>query len=544
MSQPRADRVLIGPTVMAATSGGLETAEAIGIAGDRVVAIGRAQDVMDAAAAGAAVTDVRDGVLIPGLHDFHLHLAAMARARLELGLDEIATFDALIAAVRERTTRIANGDWLLGRGWHEEALDHARLDELETAVGERPASLTSHDGHSLWASAAARRVAGIDRHSDDPPGGRIERAYDGEPNGVLREAAQLPVDRVTPHLRGPQLEPALHAEIGELNAWGITSATDAGDPDTTGGAGRMAAMGASFSTLHDLAPSIAGRLRLTLNLPAEAIDAAAEMGLHSDHALDGGLRVGWAKVYGDGALGSRTAALFEPYSCGDALDTGILRYEPEQLAELVRRARAARIGLAIHAIGDRAVTVALDALAAGGRGAADGWLPDRIEHAQLVRPADRARFALQGVTASVQPIHAVADRDMVESCWQGRQENAYAFRSLLAAGARLAFGSDAPIESANPWSGFHAATRRHLGGDGRDPWRAGEAVSAHDALAAYTIGPAVAGATPDLGRLQVGAQADLAVLDVGLDELLAAGQTLAGVRARLTLIAGRFVHGG
>jgi predicted amidohydrolase YtcJ len=540
MNQPRAKRVLRGPIVVAATPAGVETAEAIGIAGDRVVAVGQAQDVMDAAAAGAVVTDVRDGVVVPGLHDFHLHLVTMARARLELLLDEITTFDALLTTVRGAAMTIAPGEWLIGRGWHEEALDHVRLSELEAAVGGRPASLTSHDGHSLWASAAARRAGGIDRNSVDPPGGRIERGADGEATGVLREAAQLPVDRVTPQLRGAALERALRAVIGELNGWGITSVTDAGDPDATGGAGPMAAFGGSFSTLHDLASSVGGRLHLTLNLPADAIGVAAEFGLRSADALDGWLRIGWAKVYGDGALGSRTAALFEPYSCGDMRDAGILRYEPPQLMELVGRARAAGIGLAIHAIGDRAVAVALDALAAGRNGAAQ--LPDRIEHAQLVRPADRRRFADQGVTASVQPIHAVADRDMVESCWQGRQANAYAFRSLLAADARLAFGSDAPIESANPWSGFHAATRRHVAGDGRDAWRAGEGIPPSAALGAYTSGPALAGATPYLGQLQIGAQADLAVLDIDLESLLAADVTVADARSRLTLIAGRVVH--
>ena len=542
MSEPRADHVLRGPIVVAATAEGLETADAIGIAGDRVVAVGQAQDVLDAAAAGAAVTDARDAVVVPGLHDFHLHLAAMARARLELRLDEATSFDVLLGRVREAHATLAAGEWLIGRGWHEAALDHDRLGDLEAAIGERPAALTSHDGHSLWASAAALRATEIGAGSVDPAGGRIERRADGEPNGILREAALLPVYGVAPRPRGDALAPALRAVIDELNAWGITSATDAGDPDATSGAGPRAAMGDSFSTLLDLRSAITGRLRLTLNVPVDAIGAAAEMGLRSGTALEGGLRMGWVKVYGDGALGSRTAALFEPYSCGDAPDAGILRYEPDRLAEIVRGARAAGIGLAIHAIGDRAVAVALDALAGSARGPAT--LPDRIEHAQLVRVADRARFVDLDVTASVQPIHAVADRDLVETCWQGRVTNAYAFRSLLVAGARLAFGSDAPIENPNPWSGFHAATRRHAPRDGRDAWRPVDAVSPAATLAAYTAGPATAGDTPDLGHLRIGARADLAVLDIGLGALLATGEGVADVRSRLTLVGGQTVHPG
>jgi predicted amidohydrolase YtcJ len=539
MTTPRVDHVLRGPIVVSAGGEGPEMAAALGLAGDRVVAVGRADEVLDAARPGATVTDVRDGVVVPGLHDFHLHLAAMARARHGLRLDEVESFDALLAAIRAALGDHGTDAWLVGRGWHEEAIDQGRLDELDSAVGDRCVALASHDGHSLWASAAARRAAGIGRGSADPAGGRIERRQDGEPNGVLREAALRPVEAVRPRLRGSTIEAVLRRVLEELAGWGITSITDAGDPDDTSGAGPMAALGDSFSTLHDLSPLVAGRVRLTLNLPVAALDAAAGLGLRSGAALEGGARVGWAKVYGDGALGSRTAALFEPYTCG-AHDAGILRYEPDRLAALVGRARDAGIALAIHAIGDRAVAVALEALEA--RAAVPAALPDRIEHAQLVRTADRERFARAGVTASVQPIHAVSDRDLVDDCWRGREANAYTFASLLAHGARLAFGSDAPIEDPNPWRGLHAAIRRHAAGDGRDAWHPHEALSPSAALAGYTSWAAVSGATPDLGHLRPGALADLAVLDTDPATLQSGDEQIAGVRSLLTLLGGRTVH--
>jgi predicted amidohydrolase YtcJ len=536
----RADHVLRGPVVAAAAADRLEMAEAIGIADATVVAVGRADDVLAAARGGARVTDVRDAVVVPGLHDFHLHLAAMARARLALRLDEVATFDELLGAVRAAIPGMASGAWLTGRGWREAGIDQRRLGELEALLGGRPAALTSHDGHSLWASSAARDAAGIGAGSTDPSGGRIERGQDGTPNGLIREAALAPVDAVTPRPRDAALAPTLEDVIDELSRWGITSVTDAGDPDANRGAGPMAALGDSFSTLHDLATTITPRVRLTLNLPIDALGAAGDLGLRSGDALGNGLRVGWAKIYGDGALGSRTAAVFEPYQCGEGGNTGILRYAAEPLTDLVAQAHRVGIAPAIHAIGDRAVAVALDAL--GGNSSEHVALPDRIEHAQLIRRGELRKFAGANVTASVQPIHAVADRELVETCWRDRADDAYPIRVLLEAGARLAFGSDAPIENANPWLGFHAATRRHGPGDGREPWRPEQALPPAAALAGYTAWAAAAGGTPHLGQLRPGARADLAVLDTNVAALVAPDESVAGIRSRLTLIDGRVVH--
>ena len=171
-----------------------------------------------------------------------------------------------------------------------------------------------------------------------------------------------------------------------------------------------------------------------------------------------------------------------------------------------------------------------------------GQPPDRLEHAQLVRPADRARFRALDVTASVQPVHLVSDRDTADACWEGRLAHAYAYRSLAAAGARLAFGTDAPIERVNPWRNLHAAVRRHAPGDGRLAWRADEALELPAALAAATIGPALAIGRSDEGHLAVGARADLAVLSCDVETLLAADERLGEVRSQLTIVDGREVH--
>ena len=248
------------------------------------------------------------------------------------------------------------------------------------------------------------------------------------------------------------------------------------------------------------------------------------------------MRFGWAKEYSDGALGSGTAALFEARTCGTP-DAGILRVSADELDALFAAGRSAGIGLAVHAIGDRAAAAVLDAVERAPARLA-GTPNDRIEHAQLLRSREVDRFARLGVTASLQPIHAAADRDLVESCWDGRQDGAYAWRSLRTAGAHLAAGSDAPVESVNPWLGIFAAVHRRFPSDARDDWRPAQALTVVEALSAYTLGPARALGVADEGHLRTGARADLAVLNVDLDTLLAADDRLAGVRAELTVVDG------
>lgn len=542
MSPSRASLVVAGEVIVAAASAGLETAGAVGIAGGRVVTVGSREDVLAAAKSGARVVDAGPAAVIPGLHDFHIHLVGLARARAGVRLDEAPDGAHVLETLWEAAADLAPDAWLTGRGWNEAQLAGIARGALDRAVGERAAFLASHDGHSAWASRLALRLAGVDRSTPDPHGGRIERYADGEPTGVLRETA---LDLVAPHvpkLQGAALRQPLASTLADLAALGITGASEAGDFSDEGGIGRDAALGDSYSSLTDLADLVDGRLRLTIGIPVDAVAAAAARGLRTGLPLDGRrtLRFGWAKEYADGALGSGTAALFEPKTCGEP-DRGILRVEPAELDSLVASARSAGIALAIHAIGDRAAAAVLDAIERGPR-RGERVPNDRIEHAQLVRPRERDRFATLGVTASVQPIHAAADRDLVEACWQGRQDDAYAWRSLADAGALLAAGSDAPVESVDPWLGMYAAVHRRLPTDGRGDWRPDQAIEPVHALAAYTSGPAVALGVADEGHLRPGARADLAVLDIDRATLLAGGDAMASARSVLTLVDGSEVH--
>jgi hypothetical protein len=360
---------------------------------------------------------------------------------------------------------------------------------------------------------------------------------------VLRESAADLVEPFADGVGGEQLAHALDETVAELLAWGVTGATDAGDSTPDNGIGAYAAVGDSASNLIEAQDRLDGRLRLTLNLPAAAIAEGERLGLRTGAPIPGTstLRGGWAKAYADGALGSRTAALFEPYSCGDEQQAGILRLEGEDLDGLLAAGRVAGISLAVHAIGDRAATTVLDAIERSAARALGAW-PDRIEHLQLVRPSDSPRLAALDVTASVQPIHAASDRQLVERCWQPRQANAYPWRALAAGGARLAFGSDAPIESPNPWHGIFAAVHRRFPGDGAADWRTEQALDPASALAAYTLGPATSIGAGDEGHLRPGARADLAVLSMDLATLLAADERMAAARSVLTLLDGREVH--
>lgn len=538
MSAPRVGLVVAGRIVVAAGPDGFELAEAVGIAEGRVVMTGTRDEVIGAAGPHSRVVDAGESAVVPGIHDFHLHLAALARARLALRLDDAADGSEVARRLADGAASLSRGAWLSGRGWTEAQMATTSPERLRAAVGTALAFLSSHDGHSAWASPGALRLAGIGESTPDPPGGRIERDAAGLATGVLRETALELVDVLVPQARGEALHPALDATLREMAALGITGATEAGDYTTDGGAGPDAGFGDSYSALAELGDLIDGRLRMTLGIPVDAIPAAAERAFRTGAPLAGRrtMRFGWAKEYADGALGSGTAALFEPSTCGGR-DAGILRVTEEELDGLVIAARSARIGLAIHAIGDRAAATVLDALDRGPARVV-GVPDDRMEHIQLLREADAARFARLGTTASIQPIHAAADRDLVERCWAGRQERAYAWRRLSDAGALLAAGSDAPIESVNPWLGMFAAVHRRLPGDARRDWRPEQALTAGEALAAYTIGPATAIGADDEGHLRPGARADLAVLDIGLDALEAGDERLATARSVMTLVDG------
>jgi predicted amidohydrolase YtcJ len=443
-----------------------------------------------AAGRGAEVVRLR-GTTWPGLIDAHIHLEGLAERHLTLELTGARSLDDALGRVKKWVARLPKDGWVVGSGWYNDAWSEAGFpsrQDLDKAAGGRPAYLRRKDGHSAWVSSAAMKQAGIDRSTDDPPGGVIDRGDQGEPTGILRETAMQLVAAIVPRATDTDLDAAMARSLAALARLGLTSVHSM---DTARGFG-------SFQRLE-----ARGKLplRITYNLPLADLHHAERIGVRSGWG-DEWLRIWGVKAFLDGSLGSRTAEMLD--------GSGTVRLPQEDLIDMVDRCARAELNVCLHAIGDGAVRRALDALAPH-RKAWRYWRP-RIEHAQCVDPKDMRRFARVGAIASMQPIHAVADRDLADTYWPNVTGRAYAWGALERAGARLAFGSDAPVETADPLLGIDAATAWRR----RAKWHPDLAVSGASALRAYTSDAAYAvGMEDDLGALSEGSLCDLTVVDDG-----------------------------
>jgi predicted amidohydrolase YtcJ len=454
----------------------------------RILAVG--VGARAAAGRGAEVVRIR-GRAWPGLIDSHIHLEGLADRYLSLDLTGVGSLPAVLARVERWAGRLPKDGWVTGSGWYNDAWPDPAFPtrrHLDEAAGGRPVCLRRKDGHSAWVSSAALRMAGIERASADPVGGLIDRDERGEATGILRETAMQSVFDVVPRAAGSDLDVAMARALADLARLGVTAVHSM---DSALGFG-------SLQRLHSK-----GRLkvRVTYNLPLADLHHAERMGVRSGWG-DHWLRIWGVKAFLDGSLGSRTAEMLD--------GSGTARLQQAELLDMVERCARAELNVCLHAIGDGAVRRALDALSARRR-AWSLWRP-RIEHAQCVDPKDVKRFARIGVIASMQPIHAVADRELADRFWPRVAAHSYAWGALEKAGARLAFGSDAPVESADPLLGLDAATawRRRAG------WHPALAVSRASALRAYTAGAAYSvGMEGDLGSLRAGKLCDMTVVDDG-----------------------------
>ena len=454
----------------------------------RILAVGAT--ARSAAGRGAEVVRLR-GKAWPGLIDSHIHLEGLADQPLSLDLTDVPSLEQVQSRVGRWAARLPNDGWVTGSGWYNDIWPDPGFPtrrHLDTAAGGRPVYLRRKDGHSAWVSSAALRLAGVGRATADPPGGLIDRDKKGEPTGILRETAMEAVSGIVPHAAGADLDAGMERALAELARLGVTAVHSM---DSARGFG-------SLQRLHSKGQL---KVRVTYNLPLADLPHAERMGVRSGWG-DPWLRIWGVKAFLDGSLGSRTAEMLD--------GSGTARLQQAELADMVERCARAELNVCLHAIGDGAVRRALDALS-GRRRAWPLWRP-RIEHAQCVDPRDMPRFARLGVIASMQPIHAVADRELADGAWPRVTANSYAWRALERAGARLAFGSDAPVESADPMLGIDAATswRRRAG------WHPDLAVTRASALRAYTLGAAYAvGMDADNGSLRPGKLCDMTVVDDG-----------------------------
>jgi predicted amidohydrolase YtcJ len=502
----------------------------LAVRGGRIAYVGSDAGALALRGPATQVIDLSGRAVTPGLIDAHSHLAGLGEALEEVDLIGAASYDEVIRRVREAAGRLPAGAWLRGRGWDQNRWPDRSFpthQALSRAVPDHPVWLTRVDGHAALLNARAMAALGIDAAVRDPVGGRLLRDAAGQPTGVLVDRAmglaKLPAPTAADRQR------RLAAAARHCVEVGLTTVTD------------MGIGAADYDAYAELRRG--GRLPLRAALFLTDDDALLERWFARGPELDPAARVTvrGVKMYADGALGSRGAALLEPYS-DDPGNLGLLVTAGDHLEAVARQAAAHGFQVAIHAIGDRGGLVALDAM----EHALGGPRPElrfRLEHAQVLRLQDIARLARLGIVASMQPTHATSDMPWARNrLGERRLEGAYAWRKVLAAGGRLALGSDFPVESADPRLGLYAAiTRQDLAGQPPGGWLPGERLSREEALRGFTLDAAWSlFLEPEIGSLEVGKRADLVVFARDPMTVPVAGIPRAAVD--LTLVEGQVVY--
>lgn len=482
---------------------------ALAIMGERIVAMGNDDEIRTLASPKTRIDNADGRLIIPGLTDAHLHLSGLARALQAVDLMDVPSKAEALDRVAKRAETTPAGEWVFGRGWRKDDWNDRAFPtaaDLDAITTRHPIILRDRSGHAAWVNSPVLQLAGIDANTPDPDGGQFVRYLDGSPTGLLLESAMQKVTDVIP-------DPTLNQQAAWLTEaqalalqFGLTGIHDYDGP--TG-----------MDALQLLHENGQHQLRVVSQINVPWIDHAYALGLRSGFG-DDWLRIGGLKIFADGALGPQTALMIAPYET-DRTNYGIAVTDKEEMYALVSKASANGLLSTIHAIGDKAVHDVLDVFETvreeeAQRGVPRQMLRHRIEHVQIVHPNDLWRLASLNVIASMQPIHATSDYELADRYWGERCEYSYAWRKQLRAGAVLAFGSDAPVESPNPMTGIYASlTRRRANGlPGPDGWYPREKLTLEETLKAYTQGPAfAAGMENRLGMLAPGYLADLIVLD-------------------------------
>lgn len=505
---------------------GRPRASALAVERGWIVAIGETADLRGAFP-GFARVGLDGCAVLPAFTDSHIHFAAYGLALRQVELRTCRSLREAVDAVASAVRTARPGEWIRGRGWDKNLWPEGRFprkDDLDPVTGDHPAVFMSKDGHAAWVNSATLARAGITRATPEPEGGTIARdAQTGEPTGLLAERAVHPVTALAGRPSPEALEAAIQDATAAAHRAGIAGV-------------HVVEGGDVFSAFQRLRDRGALGVRVCMMIPEEALEAAIALGIRSGLG-DAVVRVGGVKIFSDGALGSQTASLLEPYE-GQATHSGVVVRTQAQLYALVRRASSHGIAVAIHAIGDRANRWVLDALEAARPETIRWGLRHRIEHVQLLHPDDVPRLAALDVIASMQPIHSTQDRDIADRYWGARGRYAYAFRSLLRCGTRLTFGSDAPVETLDVLAGIYAAvTRKRREEPHRPAWYPEETLTVEEAVRAYTDAPAYAAGEETIkGRLARGYVADFVALSD--DPLTVQPDRLPDIRVMLTVVGG------
>jgi predicted amidohydrolase YtcJ len=512
-------------------------ATALALRDGRILALGSDSDIRALARSHTQQINLDARRVLPGLTDAHFHFQDWAMLRRGV----VLTGTNSLAEVREQVHRAvqgaAPGQWILGQGWNQDGWPNPQLPnraDLDDLTPDNPVILWRTDLHLSWANSRALQAADITAATPDPEMGIIERDRTGQPSGILRELAINLVRRAIPAPTAAETDEAIRRAIKAVHRLGLTGIHD------------MRIMGGedgppAFTTWQRLRAAETLDLRVWMMLPGERLDEAIALGLRTGFG-DDHLRIGGVKLFADGATGSRTAWMLEPFA-----DAGVgLPLTPmREITETVSRAHRAGLAATIHAIGDRAIRELLDVFTEilSRQAKQDPPLaPHRIEHVQHSHPADLKRLAPLGLVASVQPLHATDDMAMVDRACGQRAQWAYAFRHLLDAGTILALGSDCPVASPNPFWGIHAAvTRQRQDGTPAGGWHPIQRLTVAEAVWGYTLGAAYAsGQAARQGSLSPGKLADLIVLDRDIFSIPPGD--IPDTEVWLTIFDGRIVH--
>ncbi len=526
-------------------------AEAVLVRDGVIAAVGAEADLVRLSPRAEPV-DLDGGLLVPGFTDAHMHPVQAGLERAGCDLSEVYGLDVYLATVADYAAKNPHKEWIVGGGWDMSAFPGGLPHRSQLDFLDRPAYLIQRDHHAAWVNGRALELAGITRDTPDPADGRIERDRDGTPSGVLHEGAMDLVGLLTPRPTPDDLVAALLDAQAHLFSLGITGWQDAIVGSYAGSDDQLPAYLAAASSGR-LVARVVGALWWDRTRGAEQIPDLAER-----RAAAEGLerfRAGAVKIMQDGIAENFTAAVIEPYCrCGGTesstsaeLGTGLSYVDPEQLKVYVKELDARGFQVHFHAIGERAVREALDALAG-----TDPGNRHHVAHLQIITPRDVPRFAALGVTANLQPLWATHHAQMDELCipYLGEERSSwqYPFADLVRHGTRLAAGSDWPVSSADPMQGMHVAVNRTEPGGSvhasyptaQTPFLPGQRIDLRTVMTAYTAGSAWLNRSP-AGVIEQGRPADLVVLD--RDPFALEPGDIWTTRVRMTLIDGRPVHG-
>ena len=521
------------------------TATTVAVTGDRITAVGR-EEVHDLAGPRTEVVDLAGRLLLPGFQDAHVHPVPAGLELTQCDLTGTRTAEETLAAVRAYADAHPEREWITGGGWSMEAFEGGTPTKelLDSVVPDRPVYLPNRDHHGAWVNSRALALAGITRDTPDPADGRIERDASGEPNGTLQEGAMQLVGRLTPPAtQADRVAALLHAQR-HLHALGITAWQDALVGDFLGMDNPAQAYLAAARD-GSLTARVVGALWWDRERGSEQIPELAERREALSH---GRFRATSVKLMLDGVAETGTAALVDPYldKCGCATaNRGTSFIDPEQLPKYVTELDALGFQCHFHALGDRAVRDALDAIEAARAANGPSDTRPHLAHLQVIQPADVPRFARLGAIANIQPLWAAHEPQMDEltipflgperAAWQ------YPFGALLRSGARLAAGSDWPVSSPDPLHGVHVAVNRVTpDADDAQVFLPGERIGLAEALTAYTAGSAYVNHLDDTGEVRAGALADLVVLD--RDPFDGPAAAIAQTRVARTYVGGAQVY--